>query len=117
MLKSKEQIVNSTGLNPHELDCLSHISTYSGSLSHSGSLSQRDLSRKTGISLGLVNAILKKLAKTGYVKVSHLNKKRLNYILTPKGLSEVAHKSYRYIVKTINNYNMIQDKMRQAIQY
>ncbi|OGQ55892.1 MAG: hypothetical protein A3I75_01105 [Deltaproteobacteria bacterium RIFCSPLOWO2_02_FULL_50_16] len=110
MLKSKEQIVNSTGLNPHELDCLSHISTYSGSLS------QRDLSRKTGLSLGLINAILKKLINTGYIKVSHLNKKKLKYILTPKGLSELALKSYHYILKTVNNYNLIQSRMKETLQ-
>jgi len=53
---------------------------------------------------------------TGYIKITQLNKKRLDYILTPKGLSEVAFKSYQYITKTINNYNQIQCKMRETLQ-
>ena len=50
-------------------------------------ISQRDLARRTGFSVGLVNAVLKKLVRTGYVKTSHLNRRSLEYLLTPSGFA------------------------------
>jgi predicted transcriptional regulator len=66
------------------------------SLSQGEELSQRELAQKTGLSLGMVNLILKRLVKTGYVKVANLNRKKMEYILTSKGLAEKMVRSYQY---------------------
>ncbi len=62
-------------------------------------LSQRDLARQTGLSLGMVNLVLKRLVKTGYIKASNLNRKKMGYILTPKGITEKMERSYGYFLR------------------
>ncbi|MBW2133565.1 MAG: winged helix-turn-helix transcriptional regulator [Deltaproteobacteria bacterium] len=57
-------------------------------IEHNHAPSQRDLAKKLNISLGLVNAFVKRLAHKGYFKISTIPKNRVMYILTPKGMAE-----------------------------
>jgi DNA-binding MarR family transcriptional regulator len=59
--------------------------------------SQRDLSNKLDISLGLVNSFVKRLANKGYFKIATLPKNRVKYILTPKGAMEKTRLTYQYL--------------------
>ncbi len=43
----------------------------------------------------------KNAIKKGYVKALQLNRRKIQYMLTPKGFSEKAKKSYSYTVRTI----------------
>ena len=43
-------------------------------------VTQRDLSEKTGLSLGMVNMLLKKFVKKGFVKLERLNSRSFRYI-------------------------------------
>ncbi len=76
---------------------------------------QRTIANKTGLSLGLTNLIIKKLIKTGYIKVKQLNRRKIQYILTPKGFAEKAKKSYNYTLKTIKLFKEIKSKIQQLI--
>ncbi len=76
---------------------------------------QRTIAQNVGLSLGLTNLIIKKLAKTGYIKIRQLNKKKLQYILTPEGFAEKAKKSYNYTLKTIKLFKEIKSKIQQLI--
>ncbi len=80
-------------------------------------ISQRDLARRTGFSVGLVNAVLKKLVHTGYVKTGHLNRRSLEYLLTPSGFAQTALRSYRYIVNTMRGYRDIQRKLHGILSH
>ena len=44
------------------------------------------------ISLGMTN-LLSRLVAKGYIRIRQLNKKKTEYILTPKGFTEKYHKS------------------------
>jgi len=57
-------------------------------------LTQRDLSSRSGIALGLVNTYLKNLASKGFVKISAIPAKRYKYYLTPKGFIEKTRLTY-----------------------
>ena len=59
--------------------------------------SQRELSNTLQISLGLVNAFIKRLVKKGYCKVTTIPKNRVKYILTPAGAMEKTRLTYEYI--------------------
>jgi DNA-binding MarR family transcriptional regulator len=59
--------------------------------------SQRDLAESLNISLGLINSFVRRLAKKGYFKVTHLPRNRVRYILTPKGMAEKSRLTYAYI--------------------
>ena len=57
-------------------------------------ISQRELARKSGLSLGKVNYCIKALAEIGYIKINNFKNSdsKLNYLylLTPKGISNKA---------------------------
>ncbi len=66
--------------------------------------SQRDLSNKLDISLGLVNSFVKRLANKGYCKITTLPKNRVKYILTPKGAMEKTRLTYQYLQYSFELY-------------
>jgi len=66
-------------------------------------LSQRDLAEKAELSLGMTNAIIKKLISKGWVLVKKLNSRKLIYALSPEGLEEISRRTYRYMQKTFKD--------------
>jgi DNA-binding MarR family transcriptional regulator len=66
--------------------------------------SQRDLSDKLNISLGLVNSFVKRLANKGYFKITMVPKNRIKYILTPKGAMEKTRLTYQYLQYSFELY-------------
>ncbi|OGS03969.1 MAG: hypothetical protein A2204_07600 [Elusimicrobia bacterium RIFOXYA1_FULL_47_7] len=76
---------------------------------------QRSLAGKAGISLGLTNLIIKRLITRGYVKSKLLNRKKIQYILTPKGFSEKASKSYNFALKAVDNFKIMKQKLQELI--
>jgi DNA-binding MarR family transcriptional regulator len=75
--------------------------------------SQRQLSRKLNISLGLVNSFIKRLAQKGYFKVANIPKNRVKYILTPKGATEKTRLTYAYIKYSFEFYKNSRQKIRE----
>lgn len=71
-------------------------------LSDNDSLTQRDLSSRLGIALGLTNSYIKNLVSKGYVTVKSIPPRRYAYFLTPQGLAE----------KTRLTYHLLQDYTR-----
>ena len=51
-------------------------------------ITQKDLSIKLKVSIGFVNALIKKFLKKGLIKAKQAPYKRFIYYLTPKGFSE-----------------------------
>jgi DNA-binding MarR family transcriptional regulator len=74
--------------------------------------SQRDLAGELNISLGLVNSFIKRLVKKGYVKITTIPKKRIKYILTPRGAAEKTRLTYEYIQYSYNFYREARQKLR-----
>jgi DNA-binding MarR family transcriptional regulator len=75
--------------------------------------SQRHLSRKLDVSLGLVNSFVKRLAQKGYFKVTHIPKNRVKYMLTPKGAAEKTRLTYEYIKFSYTFYRDARRKIRE----
>ena len=69
-------------------------------LSKNPTITQRDLSQTTGLSLGMTNLLLKRMARKGLIKVNQLDWKRTRYLLTFKGAIEKSRKAYRYTLYT-----------------
>jgi DNA-binding MarR family transcriptional regulator len=57
-------------------------------LAKNDNVTQRDLSSRLGIALGLVNSYVKNLVAKGYITVKAIPPKRYGYYLTPKGIME-----------------------------
>jgi DNA-binding Lrp family transcriptional regulator len=66
--------------------------------------SQRKLSQRLGVALGVTNACLKKMVKKGYIKIKGINHKRISYYLTPEGFSEKTRLTYHFLEYTVNYY-------------
>lgn len=79
-------------------------------------ISQRELARRTGLSLGLINAVLRKLVSTGYIKTSHLDRRSMEYLLTPQGFAHAAMKSYRYVIDTVRRYRAIKNRLHEVLE-
>lgn len=78
--------------------------------------SQRDLSRKLNISLGLVNSFVKRLANKGYFKIKNIPKNRVKYILTPKGAAEKTRLTYKYIQYSFEFYRNAREKLHKLFK-
>ena len=60
-------------------------------------LSQRELAKRLGIALGLVNSYLKNLVAKGFVRVNSFPKNRYAYLLTPKCFAEKSRLAYQHL--------------------
>ncbi|MFM1755358.1 MAG: hypothetical protein RL621_262 [Bacteroidota bacterium] len=92
-------------------------------LEENPSITQRELARKLGISLGSVNFCLKALIDIGHIKVKNFQKnpdKSLYlYLLTPQGIKQKALLTAGFLRRKLEEYHAlkreidsIQSKMR-----
>jgi len=64
---------------------------------------QRDLAHVAGLSLGMTNAILKRLAQKGWITMRKVNSRNISYAVSPEGMEVIMRKSYHYFRRTIKN--------------
>ncbi|KKU82728.1 MAG: hypothetical protein A2787_08590 [Omnitrophica WOR_2 bacterium RIFCSPHIGHO2_01_FULL_48_9] len=76
---------------------------------------QRDLSRHLQLSLGQTNMLIRRLVAKGYIRITQLNQRKVQYILTPKGFAEKMRKSIKYTLNTLNAIGLIKDQAKQLI--
>lgn len=81
-------------------------------LSANPNLSQRQLARELGISVGKVNYCLKALAERGMIKATNFknsqNKQAYAYLLTPKGLEHKAKVAVRFLKHKLAEHKQLQ---------
>jgi DNA-binding MarR family transcriptional regulator len=85
-------------------------------LEKNSDITQRDLSERTGLSLGMVNILLKKFIKKGFVKLERLNSKSFRYILTPEGFKEKSKKTIEYMKIYYRRTLLIKQNIERIIQ-
>jgi EPS-associated MarR family transcriptional regulator len=80
---------------------------------------QRQLSEKSGISLGHVNYLLKSLLEKGLVKMGRFskspNKMGYAYHLTPKGLEAKSRLAARFVVSKLKEYSHLERKIKEKL--
>ena len=82
-------------------------------LSNNDSLTQRDLSGRLGIALGLVNSYIKNLVAKGYLTVKAIPSKRYAYYLTPKGFAEKTKLTYDLLHDYTRVYREARKNLKQ----
>lgn len=74
-------------------------------------MSQRDVARKLGISLGKTNYCLRALIHKGWIKAANFKNSRNRvaymYKLTPRGIEEKANLTLRYLQIKIREYETL----------
>jgi len=72
-------------------------------------MSQRDVARELGISVGKVNYCLKSLVEKGWIKATNFknsrNKIAYTYLLTPTGIEEKARVTARFLQTKMREYD------------
>jgi DNA-binding MarR family transcriptional regulator len=72
-------------------------------------ISQRELSNRFGIALGVTNACIKRMVRRGWIRITGLNQRRIEYYLTPKGFTEKAKLTVDLISWTVQHYITLKD--------
>ena len=93
-------------------------------LENNPSLSQRDLAKHLGISLGKVNFCINALVEKGCLKVNNFrnsdNKLAYAYLLTPKGVEQKARMTVEFLQIKVQEYERlrkeIEELQREATQ-
>lgn len=80
-------------------------------------LSQRELAKRLGISLGKANFCLKVLIEKGSIKADNFknsaNKTGYLYLLTPKGLEEKVILTQRFLQRKVAEYEALEQEIEQ----
>ncbi len=83
--------------------------------SNSTNTHQRDLAAAADLSLGMTNAVLKKLVIKGLLVMKRVNSRNIHYALTPEGLSEVAQRSRALLKRTLSNVAQYRDAAERYV--
>ena len=80
-------------------------------------MSQRDLARALGVSLGKANYCLKALIDKGHVKLQNFrdnpNKRQYAYLLTPKGIEERTRITLSFLSRKMAEYAELEREIEQ----
>jgi len=81
---------------------------------------QRQLSEHTGISLGQINYVLRRLLEKGMVKVGNFRKNpnKLSYVykLTPAGIEARSRLAVNFVVSRLREYYGLQRRLSRRLQ-
>jgi len=78
-------------------------------------VTQANLSKRLGIAVGSVNWYIKRLIHRGWVKVSHLDRTRLKYDLTPEGMAVFTQRALLYARDSLKVYGNFRNKARALV--
>ena len=95
-----------TEIKQHEYSLLNEIAQDS-------MVTQASLSNRLGIAVGSVNWYIKRLVHRGWIKVSHLDRTRLKYDLTPEGMAVFTQRALSYARDSLKTYSGFRNKAKR----
>ena len=78
-------------------------------------ISQRDIARIIGMSLGMTNSILKRFAEKGLITIRKVNNRNIHYALTSDGADEIGRRSWGYFKRTIKNVVIYREAIQEIL--
>ena len=78
-------------------------------------VSQRSLSQRIGIALGLTNFLMRRLVRKGWVRVIRISPTRVRYLLTPEGIAEKARMSRLLLQDSVRFYLTVRDRIHKSL--
>ncbi len=79
-------------------------------------ITQRNLSAKLGIALGLTNIYLKRLIHKGYIKCINVQSNRLLYLITPQGIAEKTRLTYEFMDYSLHLYRDVRHHLSEVLK-
>jgi len=92
----------------YDFEILSHIEAHPDT-------TQADLATQLGVAVGSVNWYLKRLINKGYIKVTQMQRRRLRYLLTPKGVTEKAHLTASFMQASLRWYRETRETSKKLL--
>ena len=87
------------------------------SIEQNANLTQRQLSKELGISLGKVNYCLKSLIQKGFVKINNFqnskHKLQYSYLLTPTGIEEKTKLTIEFLKVKTKEYEVLKEEVER----
>ncbi len=93
----------------HELKILEHIET-------NPDTTQAGIATQLGVAVGTANWYVKRLLSKGYIKVTQLQRRRLRYLITPKGVAEKSRLTVEYMRVSLQLYRNIREQSLAALR-
>ncbi len=82
-------------------------------------MSQRDLAKSVGVSVGRMNYVLGALVDKGLVKLGNFtaakDKRRYAYVLTPKGIARKAALTRAFLIRKMEEYEALKEEIDNLI--
>ena len=87
-------------------------------LEQDSNLTQRQLSKELGVSLGKVNYCLQSLIQIGFIKVNNFknsnHKTQYSYLLTPKGVAEKTKLTLMFLKVKTEEYEELKKEVEKS---
>jgi hypothetical protein len=64
----------------------------------------------------MTNALVKRFAERGWVKLMHISRRSLRYILTPEGMEEVLRRSIAYFTRAARSASLYRNKINDFVK-
>jgi DNA-binding MarR family transcriptional regulator len=78
-------------------------------------VNQATLAAQLGVAVGTVNWHIKRLIDKGYVKAKRAQRRKLRYIITPKGIALRARLTVNYIEKSMRLYRKTREQVLKLL--
>jgi DNA-binding MarR family transcriptional regulator len=78
-------------------------------------ITQANLAIQLDVAVGKINWYLKRLVNKGYVKVTHLQRRKLHYFLTPSGLALKLELTRSYMDVSLRVYRELREAARAIL--
>ena len=77
--------------------------------------SQRVLAENAGMSIGLMNAVIKRFVERGWIMLTNVNLRKFSYAITPAGIAELTARSQTFAKRTFAIANKYNETLCQAV--
>ena len=78
-------------------------------------VTQAGLSSRLGIAVGSVNWYIKRLIQRGWIKVSHMDRTRLKYDLTSRGMKVLTQRAVLYARDSLKVYRQLRMRALEVV--
>ena len=91
------------------------LKVISDTLENEPMASERVLAQNAGMSIGLMNAVLKRFVERGWIMLTNVNMRKLCYAITPQGISELRERSQSFARRTFEIANKYNDTLCKLV--
>lgn len=105
---SETECSSMANIKEHEYSLLNEIAGDS-------MVTQARLSERLGMAVGSVNWYIQRLIQRGWIKVSHLDRTRLKYDLTSRGMQVFTQRAILYARDSLKVYGELRNKAKELV--